>query len=83
MIPLTEFKDITFDQKCDIVTLHSNYVTMRTLKDCKIYLYHTGDYFVEVVYSTLVKRVLSIHAFNDLKNLEYYADTISLADLSL
>lgn len=83
MVTLDQFKDISFDQKCDIVTLHSNYLTMRSIKNCKIYLYHSGEYFIEVHYSTLLKRVLSIYAFEDSTGLEPYADAISLADLKL
>lgn len=54
---------------------------MRLLGDSKVYLYHTGDFFIEVYYSPSYKQVLMIHAFNDLRSLEPYADKVSLADI--
>jgi hypothetical protein len=83
MISLNEFKCATFEQKCDVVTTKSDYLMMRTQDHHKVYLYHTGAYFIEVYYSSLYKRVLMINAFNDFVGLDSYTDGISLSDLNL
>jgi hypothetical protein len=83
MISLRDFQQSSFEKKCDLVTGYSNYITLRTLGECKIYLYHTGAYFIEVYYSPTHHKVLMIHAFNDVSSLEPYADVVSLADLNL
>ena len=83
MTTLNDFLYSSFEKKCDIVTLNSHFVTGRKLGDCKIYLYHTGEFFIEVYYSIVYKKVLMINAFNDSLSLEPYLETVSLADLKL
>ena len=83
MISLDDFLYSSFEKKCDVVTLNSNFVTGRKLGDCKVYLYHTGEFFIEVYYSIVYKKVLMINAFNDSLSLEPYLETVSLADLKL
>ena len=83
MITLRDFKCATFEQKCDVVTTQSDYITMRKLGNCKIYLYHTGDFFIEVYYSPTYRKVLMIHAFNNADSLLPYAEAVSLDDLNL
>ncbi len=82
LLSIKDFSERSFDQKCDIVTSYSNYITHRDLPQGKAYLYHTGHFFIEVHYSSLYKKILKIHAFNDLQLIEAYAETISLADLN-
>lgn len=83
MITLQDFKQASFEKKCDLITGYTNYMTVRTTGDSKVYLYHTGMFFIEVYYSPSYKRVLLIHAFNDTSSLEPYLDDISLAGLKL
>jgi hypothetical protein len=83
MISIEDFTYSSFEKKCDVVTAYSCYITLRRLGDCKIYLYHTGKFFIEVYYSPEYEKVLMIHAFNDAAGLEPYTDTVSLADLNL
>jgi hypothetical protein len=83
MISIEEFKKISFDKKCDVVTIHSNYIAMHVDGPIKSYLYHTGAFFIEVAYSTAERRVTSIAAFNDMALLMPYTNTVSLADLKL
>jgi len=82
-ISLGDFKDYSFDKKCDIVTIHSNYIMHHDIQHGKAYLYHTGSFFIEVRYSTIQRKILKIHAFNESIELKDYVDTISLADLRL
>lgn len=83
MISLDDFKYASFEKKCDVVTTKSDYLMMRKLGNCKIYLYYTGEFFIEVYYSPTYKKVLMINAFNDAAGLQPYAESISLEDLNL
>jgi hypothetical protein len=81
MTTLQDFQIASFEKKCDFVTSNSNYITLRKLGDSKIYLYHSGEFFIEVYYSSKYKKVLMMNGFNDTAGLEPYAENISLADL--
>jgi hypothetical protein len=83
MITLQDFQYASFEKKCDVVTSYSDYLSMRLLGECKVYLYHTEQFFIEVYYSPNYKKVLMINAFNDATGLSPYADTVSLSDLNL
>jgi hypothetical protein len=83
MITIEDFRVASFERKCDLVIANSNYIASRKLGDAKVYLYHTGEFFIEVYYSSKYKKVLMINAFDDLLGLETYADNVSLADLKL
>lgn len=83
MITIEDFKYASFERKCDVVTSNSTYLMTRELGNCKIYLYHTDEFFIEVYYSPVYRKVLMINAFNDAVSLHPYTDMISLADLKL
>jgi hypothetical protein len=83
MINLQDFKFASFEKKCDVVTSQSTYLMTRVLGNCKVYLYYTGEFFIEVYYSPVYRKVLMINAFNDQAALAPYEDMISLADLKL
>jgi len=83
MISIDDFKIASFEKKCDLITSNTTYITSRSDEAKKVYLYHSGKYFIEVFYSPLLKRVLFIHAFNDQKNLLPYAESVSLGELDL
>jgi hypothetical protein len=83
MITIEDFRVASFERKCDLVIANSNYIASRKLGDAKVYLYHTGEFFIEVYYSSKYKKVLMINAFDDLLGLETYADNVSLTDLGL
>jgi hypothetical protein len=80
---IEDFKMASFEKKCDLLIADSNYITSRKLADTKIYLYHTGEFFVEVYYSSKYKKVLMINAFDDMAGMEPYADNVSLEELAL
>ena len=80
---IEDFKRASFEKKCDVVTTQSNYLVTRTLGNCKVYLYHSFDFFVEVFYSPIYKKVLMINAFNDTQSLLPYAEQVSLKALAL
>ena len=80
---IEDFKMASFEKKCDLVITDSNYITSRKLADTKIYLYHTGEFFIEVYYSSKYKKVLMINAFDDITGMETYADNVSLRELAL
>jgi hypothetical protein len=83
MITIEDFRVASFERKCDLVIANSNYIASRKLGDAKVYLYHTGEFFIEVYYSSKYKKVLMINAFDDLFGLETYAENVSLTDLGL
>jgi hypothetical protein len=83
MRSIEDFKMASFEKKCDLVVGNSNYITSRKVADTKIYLYHTGEFFIEVYYSSKYKKVLMINAFDDLQAMQSYADNVSLAELGL
>ena len=83
MITLEDFECATFEKKCDIVTTGTHYLLMRKLGDCKVYLYYTDNFFIEVYYSPLYKKVLMIHAFKNTEDLIPYAESVSLTDLGV
>lgn len=83
MISIEDFECATFEKKCDIVTTGTLYLSMRKLGDCKVYLYHTDKFFIEVYYSSTYKKVLMIHAFENTEELMPYAETVLLTDLGL
>jgi hypothetical protein len=82
-LSLTDFKNYSFEQKCEVVTIYADYIMHREFPKGKAYLYHANSFFIEVVYSSVYKKILMINAFEDLTQLGLYADTISLADLNL
>ncbi len=82
MRTLNDFREASYEKKCDWVTRSSNYIASRTLVDCKVYLYHSVEFFIEVFYSPNHQSVLMIHAFNDVNGLRPYIENISLAGLN-
>ena len=83
MITLQDFRTAPFEKKCDVVMADTNFIVVRKFGDAKVYLYHTGEFFIEVYYSPKYKKVLMINAFDDTKELEPYAEAVSLAELGL
>jgi hypothetical protein len=81
MISIEDFKASSFEKKGDLITSGSNYIASRTMDTVKVYLYHTGTYFIEVYYSVRFKKVLRIQAFNEVDFLEPYTVEISLGEL--
>jgi len=81
MITIHEFKVSSFEKKCDLITNYTEFIASSSMEDTKMYLYHTGEFFVEVLYSTRYKKVLRIHAFNDAEALIPYTEEVSLIDL--
>jgi len=83
MTSIEDFKGATFEKKCEHVTAQTTYMASRSEEGKKIYLYHSGKYFIEVVYAPFLKRVILIHAFNDINHLLPYTESVSLEDLKL
>lgn len=82
-VTITDFRIMPFEQKCDVITFYSNYLTHRTVGDCKVFLYHAQDFFIEVFYSSKNSKVLMINAFEKSDGLECYLDSIELTDLGI
>ena len=82
MLTLDNFRIMPFEKKCDVITFQGNYLMQRTLSDCKVFLYYTEGFFVEVFYSPKYQKVLMINAFDRTTGLKPYLDKISLDDLN-
>ncbi len=83
MTSIEDFKVASFEKKCDHVTSHTTYLASRNEEQKKMYLYHSGNFFIEVIYAPFLKRVILIHAFNDANHLLPYTESVSLEDLRL
>jgi hypothetical protein len=81
MYTLQDFRIMPFEKKCDVITFNGNYLSQRTLGDCKVFLYHASFFFIEVFYSPKHQKVLMINAFDKPIGLDPYLDKISLEDL--
>ena len=81
MTKIEDFKTASFEKKCDLVIANSTYIMSRKIGETKVYLYNTGEFYIEVYYSSKYKKVLMINAFDCLVDLEIYAEKISLTDL--
>ena len=81
MTTLQDFRIMPFEKKCDHITFRGSFLTQRTLGDCKVFLYHTNHFFVEVFYSPKHQKLLMINAFDKSTGLEPYLDKISLGGL--
>ncbi|MFZ6010757.1 MAG: hypothetical protein ACOYXT_10465 [Bacteroidota bacterium] len=82
MFTLQDFRVMPFEKKCDLITFKGSYIIQRTLGDCKVFLYHASEFFIEVFYSPKHQKVLMINAFDKAIGLEPYLDKISLVDLA-
>jgi hypothetical protein len=81
MISIDDFKHASFEKKCELVTSSTTYVTSRTDDNKKVYLYHSGRFFIEVFYCPLHKRIIFMHAFNNVNNMLPYTESVSLEDI--
>ena len=72
-----------FEKKCDVITFTCNYLMHRNVGECKVFLYHSDDFFIEVFYSSKNSKVLMINAFDKSEGLEPYTENVSLMDLGL
>jgi len=83
MMTLTDFRVMPFEKKCDVITFNGNYLAHRTLGECRVFLYHAEEFYIEVFYSPKHSKVLMINAFENVIGLQPYLDKISLADLDV
>ena len=56
MLTLQDFRVMPFEKKCDVITFSGNYLAQRTLADCKVFLYFTEGFFVEVFTLPSIRR---------------------------
>lgn len=80
---LTDFRIMSLEKKCDVITFSASFLAQRKLADCKVFLYHASGFFMEVFYDPKQKKVLMINGFEKTIGLNPYLDKISLEDLAL
>ncbi|MTI20493.1 hypothetical protein E1176_05610 [Fulvivirga sp. RKSG066] len=83
MIAIDDFQVLPFNKQCDFITVFADYLVYRIELDKKFYLYHMGDFFVEVCYVPYEGRVENINAFLDSDMLEPYLEQINIEVLSV
>ena len=83
MLTLTDFRVMSFEKQCDVITFSGDYMMHRTLDDLKVFLYHAQGFYIEVFYSPRQAKVVKIASFEKVSDLEPYLDKISLGDLGI
>lgn len=83
MATLIDFRVMTFEEQCSVITFSGDYLTHRTLDDQKVFLYHSNGFYIEVFYSVQKAKVLTISSFEKLEGLDPYLERISLSDLGV
>jgi hypothetical protein len=81
MTTLTDFNTMTFEQKCDVITLGAAYLMHRTIGETKVFLYYVDGFYIEVFYSSKSAKVLMMNGFENPIGLDPYLDIISLGSL--
>lgn len=81
MMNIHDFRIMSFEKKCEIVTYNGQFLVHRFLGDSKVFLYSADHFFIEVFFSPKYQKVLMINAFDQSTGLEPYLETISLVDL--
>ena len=81
MLSLDEFRVLSFEKKCEVVTFGASYLLHRQEGAHKIFLYEAGNFFVEVLYSVREHKVAGFNAFSHQRWLDPYLEMISLEDL--
>jgi len=81
MLTIHDFRVMPFEKKCDVVTYTGQYLALRFLGDCKVFLYSAEEFFIEVFYSPKYQKVLMINAFDQPTGIDPYLELVSLADL--
>lgn len=81
MLTLQEFRVMPFEKKCDTITYQASYLCQRALGECKVFLYYSHGFFIEVFYSPKHQKVLMINAFEHPIGLNPYLEMISLNEL--
>lgn len=82
MTTIANFRVMPFEQKCDLITFTCTYLMYRAVGECKVFLYRSEEFFIEVFYSSKNSKVLMINAFDKADGLEPYLENISLTDLA-
>jgi hypothetical protein len=83
MNTLSEFLQLSFDQKCNWVVQHGDYIATHEANGLKVYLYSGSGYFMEIYYSPVQKKVQLVNAFDSRAGMEPYLEMISLSELNL
>jgi len=81
MITLNDFQVLSFDKKCNFITVFGDYMLYRVEGDKKYYLYAMEGFYVEVCYLPKKGKVAEITPFIENTNLEAYADAVDISDL--
>ena len=83
MITLNDFQVLSFDKKCNFITVFGDYLLYRVEGDKKYYLYAMEGFYVEVCYLPKKGKVADINPFINSSKLDAYAESVDISDLFL
>lgn len=83
MITLNDFQVLSFDKKCNFITVFGDYMLYRVEGEKKYYLYAMEGFYVEVCYLPKKGKVAEITPFIAKSNLDAYAESVDISDLFL
>lgn len=80
---LSEFRKIPFVKKGEVITTLSHYLAARPFTgQGTVFLYHHNNFFIEVFFEKKKQKVMFINAFQGMRGLEPYLETISIDELT-
>lgn len=78
---IKDFNQLTFERKCDFVTLFGTHLVSKSVGDNISHVYQLGNFFVEMWYDDQESQLLGINAIESMKALDMYLDEISIVDI--
>jgi hypothetical protein len=82
-LSLQDFRVMPFEKKCDVITYAGQFISYRSLGECKAFLYHTNGFFIEIFFSTAHEKILMINAFDEIVGLNPYLEQIHVDELGV
>ena len=81
MMTIKDFNQLSFERKCDFISLFGTHLISKTIGVNISHVYQLGDFFVEMWYDHEESQLLGINALSSMKALDMYLDEISIVDV--
>lgn len=78
---IKDFNQLTFERKCDFVSLFGTHLISKNLGSNVSHVYQLGDFFVEMWYDHDDHQLLGINGLASIKALDMYLDEINIVDV--
>ncbi|MDH5599092.1 MAG: hypothetical protein OEY34_08205 [Cyclobacteriaceae bacterium] len=83
MIGIEDFKILSFDKKCELVTVCGDFLAHLNFGSVKYYLYNLENFYVEIAYSTERKKITQVIPIQNINQLDRYLDEIDISEALL